>query len=281
MDTTDEAAVFEAVAYTNVAAIASNFQDHWHDCVSSVLLLVLDRDDFVTLSKPQRAILEKASRCVDDLAKMAATFQPLALGWTEFEVRNRLLEIGRFVNSNTLVVPLDERRRRAQEARVAFKVCTGSDCIDAEELRRTIRESRGSDCIDKSVLLDLAYIADQEPVYAGRGGNRRNGRHSVPASVARMAVRLYMDAHAKPGFTNDGPMVRFVGDAAEVFGYARPSSKVVRDRWREITKEKVFGPGRKGSFAEARDLARGEAKRKNGLRSFYSRSQDEKVCAKH
>jgi hypothetical protein len=41
------------------------------------------------------------------------------------------------------------------------------------------------------------------------GGDRRSGQHTLHGSVLRMAVLLYCEAHAKPGFAIVGPLVRF------------------------------------------------------------------------
>jgi hypothetical protein len=49
-----------------------------------------------------------------------------------------------------------------------------------------------------------------------------------------MAVLLYCEAHERPGFTQDGPLVRFVNAVGELaLGETRPfKSAMVRDEFR-------------------------------------------------
>jgi len=69
----------------------------------------------------------------------------------------------------------------------------------------------------------LRELAGQEPVWktalqrkAKQGGDRRSGERSPEGSVLAMAVRLYCDACAKPGFSLNGPLVRFVNLLGEL-----------------------------------------------------------------
>jgi hypothetical protein len=190
---------------------------------------------------------EKANRRVNRLVKIAAEFESFAIGWDDFKVMDRLFEIGRFVAFH-LVVPIDERRQLAGEARAILKAAAGIGRLD------------------RAISRDLVDLAAQQPEFKGRGGNRRKGRHSVKAHVARMAVRLYLDASERPGFSPQGPLVRFVGDVSEAFGFERPSSNTVEKRWREIMKE-ITGIG---SFGEAHRAWKEAPVRRFRLSDFYN-----------
>jgi hypothetical protein len=56
-----------------------------------------------------------------------------------------------------------------------------------------------------------------------RGGDRRSGLRSERGEVLGQIVRLYCEAHAKPRFSRQGPLVRFVNAVGELaFGKAKP-----------------------------------------------------------
>jgi hypothetical protein len=239
MDTTDKAASFEAILYEKLAAMVLGFRGLWPDDVAGLVAGILDQ-----LPELQRAAAERAIRRVDGLIKTAANFAGdqfphndvwcFAIQRKEHKVRERLFEIGRFA---LWPVTPQERRRNAREARQALELL------------------KGREDIDPITVANLEAEAVHEPEYTGHGGKRRCGQHSVASSVIRMAVRIYLDEREDPtrppGYTKDGPMVRFVREVCEALGLPRPSSKMVRDRYREIAKEVVFGPGSTGTFAEA------------------------------
>jgi hypothetical protein len=202
MDTTDEAArTFEALAYEKLTAVVMYYRGPWPDDMPAMVLKDFGRlsdKGIMPLTEIERTAAENAFRRVGGLVKIASAFERFALGWDEFKVRERLFEIGRFVAFH-LVVPIDERRQLAGEARAVLKADDG--------IKR----------LDRAISRDLVDLAAQQPEFKGRGGNRRKGKHSVKAHVARMAVRLYLDAHEKPGFSGalcKTAMVRLTGVSA-------------------------------------------------------------------
>jgi len=103
------------------------------------------------------------------------------------------------------VIPLERRRR--------IRRC-------ASKLLTELKELGTLDAVFADTLRELA---GPEPDWrtdlqgkAKQGGDRRSGERSLEGSVLAMAVGLYCDACAKPGFSRNGPLVRFVNLLGEL-----------------------------------------------------------------
>jgi hypothetical protein len=74
-------------------------------------------------------------------------------------------------------------------------------------------------------LNSLRMLKTFDGVIRVLGGARRSGLRSLKSSVLRRIVRLYCEAQAKPRFSREGPMVRFVNTVGELaLGDAKPFS---------------------------------------------------------
>jgi hypothetical protein len=69
-----------------------------------------------------------------------------------------------------------------------------------------------------------------------RGGDRRSGLQSFKGSVLGKIVGLYREAHANPGFSPEGPLVRFANTVGELaLGKAKPfTSNAVKAEFRRM-----------------------------------------------
>jgi hypothetical protein len=139
------------------------------------------------------------------LNEICAAFGPFALGWRAEKLRFRVLEIRRWLVFNSdAVISLARRRKIA---------------ADARQLLESLDGLGGLDDGFTGTLQDLAHHA---PERQGHGGDRRSGQRTDKNSVRGMAVHLYIEAHAKPGFSANGPLVRFVNDVRELLDIAEP-----------------------------------------------------------
>jgi hypothetical protein len=111
-------------------------------------------------------------------------------GWDLRRVGYGLIEIARFV-AFAKRVPVAYRRSEAAKAREQLADPHFLTTANPEELD------------------SLRWLADQFQVRPGRGGDRRTGSHNVRGSVLRMAIRLYIDATGRRGFSWNSPMIKF------------------------------------------------------------------------
>jgi hypothetical protein len=83
-----------------------------------------------------------------------------------------------------------------------------------------------------------------------RGGDRRSGERTLKTSVLGMIVRLYCEAHARPGGKENGPLFRFANAVGEL----------------ALGKREPFSPGAvRGEFRRMKPRVR----RPPGLRALY------------
>ena len=139
-------------------------------------------------------------------AKVIRAFgsENLAIGWSKERLDQGLADIHRFVIFNSSGVV--DRSKRKKIAAAALK------------LSGEVQGLGGLPIVFTEILDALARgdgleskISDDK---AGRGGDRRSGKRSLKGSVLEMSVRLYREAHQKPGYSENGPLVRFVNAVA-------------------------------------------------------------------
>jgi hypothetical protein len=139
------------------------------------------------------------------LDEICAAFGPFALGRRAEKLRVRILEIRRWLVFNSeAVIPLARRRKIAADAR---KLLTSLDGLGG---------------LDDGFIGTLRALALGAPDRQGHGGDRRSDQRTVNGSVLGMAVRLHIEAHAKPGFAANGPLVRFVNNVRQLLDIAEP-----------------------------------------------------------
>ena len=129
--------------------------------------------------------------------------------------------------------PSDPSARRRRIARLAADLRGVSGSLDGEflevlrdlaeagrwcarELRKELEELGG---LDGRFCDTLQALARYDPAWRGAlkmGGDRRSGDRSLKGSVLGMAVRLYYEAHANPGFSVGGQLVRFANAIGEI-----------------------------------------------------------------
>jgi hypothetical protein len=126
---------------------------------------------------------------------IALLIKNLAPGWTARTVMSRLCEIQRFVLMASLI-PLPRRRKIGRLAR---------------DLLVELNRLGG---LSPETMADLHALAAGVP--ARSVTDRRVGQFRLKDSVRRMAVRLYIEACADPGFSKDGPIHRFVNAVGEL-----------------------------------------------------------------
>jgi hypothetical protein len=173
-------------------------------------------------------VVENVERLLVEACRELRAFAP---GWNERHLCNRIYDIWRFAyfNSNR-VIPLARRRRIA---RLAADLRGVSGSLDGEflevlrdlaeagrwcarELRKELDELGG---LDGRFCDTLQALARYDPAWRGAlkmGGDRRSGDRSLKGSVLGMAVRLYYEAHANPGFSVGGQLVRFANAIGEI-----------------------------------------------------------------
>ncbi len=71
------------------------------------------------------------------------------------------------------------------------------------------------------------------------GGDRRSGDRSLKGSVLGMAVRLYYEAHANPGFSVGGQLVCFANAIGEIaLGDGEPfTADAVRSEYNRLKRK--------------------------------------------
>jgi hypothetical protein len=133
-------------------------------------------------------------------------------------------------------VPLDRRRRIARLARELHKEIelVGIGFGTAEAEAAFMSQLRFFRTFDGVVRLPVWGESPQSP--PKRGGARRSGLRSFEGSVLEKIVRLYREAHANPGFSSEGPLVRFANTVGELaLGTAKPfSSNAVKAEFRRV-----------------------------------------------
>jgi hypothetical protein len=125
------------------------------------------------------------------------SIRPLAPGWSEFKLKDRILHIKRFCIFNTMI-PLNRRRKISRLARKLQDELDGLGGLNAS-FRDTLRE-----------------LAAPAKVRTGRGGDRTSGERSLERHVLGMATLLYIEACHRPGFSKNGPLFRFANGIAEL-----------------------------------------------------------------
>jgi hypothetical protein len=74
-------------------------------------------------------------------------------------------------------------------------------------------------------------------VGTGRGGDRKTSKHGLDQMVLAGLVRLYLDAKGKSGFTEGGPLVRFVNTIGKLILPDPFTNDAVRAAFRRVEKE--------------------------------------------
>jgi hypothetical protein len=178
--------------------------------------------------------------CERLLRQACGQVRPFALGWSERNVCLRICDIWRFALFNSERVISLARRRRI--ARLADNLREASGRLDgafaevlgnlADAGRQPARDLRkelnGLGGLGGEFLDTLRELAGGSVFPTSRGsprppwraalkagGDRRSGDRSLKGSVLGMAVRLYYEAHANPGFSVGGPLVRFANAIGE------------------------------------------------------------------
>jgi hypothetical protein len=182
--------------------------------------------------------------------------EAFAPGWNERRLFQQIEDIWRF-GLFSFVIPMDRRRAIA---RLATDVLGVSETVDegeftptleriacerrwkARELHSELAGVGGLSGDFSRTLRDLAGPEAEWRTAMKKGGDRRSGERSLKGSVLAMAVRLYCDAHAKPGFSVEGPMCRFsnaIGGLA--LGVERPfNAEAVRHAHRQECRARQF-----------------------------------------
>lgn len=128
------------------------------------------------------------------ISAMIPEFSP---GWNASAVALRVFDIHRFTLFNTETgIPLARRRKISRLARDLLSELDGLGGLRLETLG------------------DLRDLAAGAPARSMR--DRRLGQFSVTDSVRRMAVRLYIEACDRPGFSMNGPLHRFANAVGEL-----------------------------------------------------------------
>jgi hypothetical protein len=148
-----------------------------------------------------------------------------SLGWTPEKAFLRIQEIKRFATFNSeAVIPLVRRRRIA---RLAEELLTELDGLGVPDgLLDTLHALAGS---------EREWRCKQRNTFT-RGGDRRSGDRTLEGSILGMIVRLYCEAHERPTFSKNGPVVRFANAVGEhVLGEANPfTSDAVKAEFRRM-----------------------------------------------
>ncbi len=188
------------------------------------------------------------------LVKACRELRAFALGWNERHLCNRIYDIWRFAFFNGNPVISLARRRRI--ARLAADLRGVSGSLDGEflevlrdlaeagrwcarELRKELDELGG---LDGRFCDTLRALARYDATWRGAlkmGGDRRSGDRSLKGSVLGMAVRLYYEAHANPGFSVGGQLVCFANAIGEIaLGDGEPfTADAVRSEYNRLKRK--------------------------------------------
>jgi hypothetical protein len=98
------------------------------------------------------------------------------------------------------------------------------DLAIAKNAGQLIKRLERFGCADPDFLGKLRALENIAPVRGGRGGDRRSGkRNSRRQILLQEAVRLYREAHEKPGFSENGRLFHFVNGLGEaIFNGSSP-----------------------------------------------------------
>jgi hypothetical protein len=165
------------------------------------------------------------------LEAIQEAFGRYAPGWSWARVGQRIEQIRSFAIQSGFVIPFEKRQKISGLAGALLSELDGLS-LDDEFL---------------GVLKGLASLegtwrkpGDANPM---RGGDRRSGVHTLESSVLRMSVRLYCEAHAEPGFSSRGPLVRFVNAVGEASGLSSFTADAVKAEFRRIRSKAKRLPG--------------------------------------
>ena len=165
------------------------------------------------------------------LAKACSELTAFAQRWNARSLCNRIYDIWRFAIFNGNEVIDLARRRRIGRLAADLRGVSGSldgnflqvlqDLAEAGRwrARELQNELRGLGGLDGRFSDTLRALVGSDPAWRGtlkKGGDRRSGERSLEGSVLGMAVRLYYEAHARPGFSVAGPLVRFANAIGEI-----------------------------------------------------------------
>jgi hypothetical protein len=156
----------------------------------------------------------------DELSKLCEDFESYAPGWNPKRLERRIHDIRRYYRFNSDVIPLSERMEIARKAKELLGIFERVGGIDLDPL---FSETLGLDWIFLQTLKVLAAHS--------------NNRQSVEGHVAAMIVRLYTEAHEKPGFTARGPLVRFAMEIYDLLGVPedeRPSEATLKAEFNKL-----------------------------------------------
>jgi hypothetical protein len=128
-----------------------------------------------------------------------------ALGWNEEKVLKRVREITSFAFLNSRwVIGLDRRRRIIRLA---------------DDLLTELKGLGGlPDGFDDTLRQLAGPKSEWRRSHRGqpkRGGDRRSGEKSLGGMILEMTVWLCCEAHEKPGFSENGLLVRFANEVGK------------------------------------------------------------------
>jgi hypothetical protein len=164
-----------------------------------------DDEDRLGFAGAIAEVIREAFAKGDDVESLViASGWEFAPGWDWRRVLKRVYENNSYVLSNKEMPP--ERRRHI--ARLAFDLrekVVGLKWMGSEfnDILRKLAGEEGGRQITR-------------PVRTGRGGDRRSGERTAKGSALGQIVRLYIEAHAKPAFSTNGPLVRFANGIGEL-----------------------------------------------------------------
>jgi hypothetical protein len=154
--------------------------------------------------------------------EICARFGPYAVGWDNDKLKLCLVAISNSIFlHDKLIISKQKAREIATPARQLLNALDG------------LQHGLGDDFMQK--LRELALegrIADRQ----GLGGDRRSGERSRDSQLLEAIVQLYMQAHAKPGFSKGGPLTRFVGDVCALFDVEEKSDESIRGEFNRLSR---------------------------------------------
>jgi hypothetical protein len=85
----------------------------------------------------------------------------------------------------------------------------------------------------------LEALANGALASSGRGGDRRSGRRTPGSAVHAAIIRLYVDFHSEAGFSEDGPMARFVDGVGKLLRMNEKTGEATRAEYRRLRREQA------------------------------------------
>jgi hypothetical protein len=161
---------------------------------------------------PKRdAAIERSVKQRQALRDYLHSVRPLAPGWNKDRLISSIFGIERFYVLNSEVARPERRREIRRLA------------------KQLLNELKGLGGLDKSFLDTLGALAANPKKYKkakkdkkatigaasaargkAQGGDHRSGERGAGQSVLAMLIRLYIESTGKSGFSESGPLVRFV-----------------------------------------------------------------------